>query len=65
MNDPELFMLYVWAEMYKEGKCYPYFDSISGMRRCIFEATGLPSPNELALPVYQELMRRVAMKRLK
>lgn len=65
MDDPELFMLHVWAEMYKEGKCHPYFDSISGMRRCIFEATGMPSPNRPAQTVYAELMRRAALKRLK
>lgn len=65
MDDPELFMLHIWAEMYKEDKCYPYFDSISGMRRCIFEAAGMPSPNRPTQTVYAELMRRAALKRLK
>lgn len=62
MDDRELFMLHVWAEMYKEGKCHPYFDSLNGMRRCILEAKEL---NRKAVPIYEELMRRVALKRLK
>lgn len=62
MDDGELFMLHVWADMYKEGLCHPYFDSRAGMHRCIIEAG---EQNKRAIPIYEELMRRVVLKRLK
>lgn len=63
--DTELEYLNVWAEMYKEGLCKPYFDSISGMRRCIFEACSLPSPVPRAVDVYGELQRRFVLRRMR
>lgn len=63
-TDTELAYLHVWAKMYKEGLCYPYFDSINGMRRCIFEATSLPSPVPRAVEIHGELQRRFVLKRM-